>query len=1169
MEAGKIIIGMMTVLLLMPLIQAEPINIEINPFEATNITGHTNINVTRDIETNQTGFFRNIGSSVKRVLTGWFNNLDVLNTLNVSGTINVTQDINVAGIGARQFLYNQTSAVPTAFDYNQTIGTFNQYGKDWYNHTLVFNNTYGILIYNHTRESNISITSAYGKFFYNQTQGINSTFIYNQTLGFITKVQGNIDFNGNWADGGLSIISGDLYAQNIFVYNISGLNVTTLNTNGSILPSVNNSFDLGSGALVWNEGFFGSDVFVNGVSVNKFLYNQSAVTDITKWLYNQSLSPTITIWLYNQTGIFGYNQSLASFNQYGQFWYNQSATVSTIFNYNQTKVGDNIYTLYNFTTIFLNETQLNDTIAHYTSNISSGSGGGTFTTNATAMWNVTSRQFGFGIASPNITTGVLVNGSVTIKNDLYANNFSGRGQFIFHATGGNLTYAIPINWKGFFFHSEKNAFRSGEMNATTGADDQIGMNTFGSGYRPLVRGENAVGIGYQARALGQGSIAIGDTSPTSLCTSCTVIGSGSFANYSSDDSTVLGAENAVTSGTQHVLIGFRSFSSNTAIVNVGARNNGTAFKSVLVGEDLRTDTGSSLYVLGFGFNTTTPLNLTTTGTMGFGMLSNIPTMIISRGSLNNIGNVTIGTATSTALFVAGVDKRVGIGTRTPNANLEINGTGTYVFNASNGSVSGLLVSSLGRVGIGTPNPLSTLHVEGSTTNAATIRVRGTGGINPSILIGSTESGALDTEGLNISYINNVGESIFNNIYTSSTNAFRFQSGGTDRLVIQNAGNVGIGTPNPSWRLDVNGTGNFSGDLFLNGTNLRTFAYNQSAVIDITQWLYNQTTAFNNSMGVLIYNHTREYNASMGVVIYNYSNVIGGFVANATAIWNSSTRQVGIGTSSPNAKLEINGTDVYVLNITNGSRAGIVGWNNGSNINLGVGNIVGWNPQHTLTVYGSINLSNSNDAGIISSGQMNLRSSAAQVMVASNSAGANGILLAGSTGTIVSYATNLIFQPRTSGDIIFTNGSFTNGRYASIKGNSGFLGLGTSTPNAMIEVNGTFGATNLLNVSNGSRAGLLVNSLGRVGIGTANPDQLLDVRGNANISNGNFTVSSINKNVMFMPRYSGNPFTCTANTLGAIYQKIAGDPLGGDQACICELDSSATPQWIAFDDVTGC
>src|SRR3990167_261512 len=122
---------------------------------------------------------------------------------------------------------------------------------------------------------------------------------------------------------------------------------------------------------------------------------------------------------------------------------------------------------------------------------------------------------------------------------------------------------------------------------------------------------------------------------------------------------------------------------------------------------------------------------------------------------------------------------------------------------------------------------------------------------------------------------------------------------------------------------------------------------------------------------------------------------------------------------------------------------------------------------------------------------------------------------------------------------------------------------------MIEVNGTFGATNLLNVSNGTISGLLVNSLGRVGIGTANPDQLLDVRGNANISNGNFTVSSINKNVMFMPRYSGNPFTCTANTLGAIYQKIAGDPLGGDQACICELDSSATPQWIAFDDVTGC
>ncbi len=43
------------------------------------------------------------------------------------------------------------------------------------------------------------------------------------------SVVGTFDFNGGWASGGLSIDSGDLYAQTIYVYNITSLNVSKQN----------------------------------------------------------------------------------------------------------------------------------------------------------------------------------------------------------------------------------------------------------------------------------------------------------------------------------------------------------------------------------------------------------------------------------------------------------------------------------------------------------------------------------------------------------------------------------------------------------------------------------------------------------------------------------------------------------------------------------------------------------------------------------------------------------------------------------------------------------------------------------------------------------------------------------------------------------------------------
>ena len=52
--------------------------------------------------------------------------------------------------------------------------------------------------------------------------GYNSSFF----MPLNTSVVGTFDFNGGWTGGGLSIDGGDLYAQTIYVYNLTSLNVT-------------------------------------------------------------------------------------------------------------------------------------------------------------------------------------------------------------------------------------------------------------------------------------------------------------------------------------------------------------------------------------------------------------------------------------------------------------------------------------------------------------------------------------------------------------------------------------------------------------------------------------------------------------------------------------------------------------------------------------------------------------------------------------------------------------------------------------------------------------------------------------------------------------------------------------------------------------------------------
>src|SRR3989344_2985696 len=75
-----------------------------------------------------------------------------------------------------------------------------------------------------------------------------------------TSVVGNFDFNGGWQNGGFSISGGNIFAQTGYFYNISSLQVTNLNVNGSMNPLLDGQFDLGNSTNRWRNLVVGNNL---------------------------------------------------------------------------------------------------------------------------------------------------------------------------------------------------------------------------------------------------------------------------------------------------------------------------------------------------------------------------------------------------------------------------------------------------------------------------------------------------------------------------------------------------------------------------------------------------------------------------------------------------------------------------------------------------------------------------------------------------------------------------------------------------------------------------------------------------------------------------------------------------------------------------------------------
>jgi len=297
------------------------------------------------------------------------------------------------------------------------------------------------------------------------------------------------------------------------------------------------------------------------------------------------------------------------------------------------------------------------------------------------------------------------------------------------------------------------------------------------------------------------------------------------------------------------------------------------------------------------------------------------------------------------------DGNVGIGTAAPGAPLQVNrssnGINQYIYNTTSGqayiafgnattglfsqdftSANGLLVgidqdetaiiwnaeatrlrfgtsgtekmsiAAGGNVGIGTTNPQSKLHIEtgsGGTYNPNTnhddVTIEGSGNIGLQLFSPASSYQYIafgDPDSVNAGYLR----------YYHGTNEMVFRTNGGDRMVIDSSGEVGIGTTSPGAKLDVV-VSNVS--VTPNGDSSGVFRNNGHNYISILSG--------DTSEGGIIFGNSAD--AADGYIAYKHGTgaadqAFAFGTANSERMRIDSAGNVGIGTTNPSQKLNVDG-----------------------------------------------------------------------------------------------------------------------------------------------------------------------------------------------------------------------------------------------------------------------
>ncbi len=493
--------------------------------------------------------------------------------------------------------------------------------------------------------------------------------------------------------------------------------------------------------------------------------------------------------------------------------------------------------------------------------------------------------------------------------------------------------------------------------------------------------------------------------------------------------------------------------------------------------------------------TSTVANLTITGNL----ITSTGNLLTGTQWTNNDTSIYFGTSGSAL---------VGIGTTTPNFNLDISGgsritggltvgnlnvntgasitnilntticTGTVIVTSGsirasfNSHTLGNIFTTGGNVGIGTTSPGSRLEVNGTIKSGditvGNINFTGSLYQNGSAYLGSQWT---TTSGNTLTYTS--GSININSGFSSSFNS------NTLGNIFTTGGNVGIATTSPGNTLDVSGTARFTTSI----TTGAIYSTNQTTTNIVatnisTSNLVASTVASNVVSATTITGSNLSLSGNLSVAgtlttvnitstnLVN-TNVSAGVVVATTllsASGNSNTigsifttgGNVGIGTASPGTTLDISGTIRATTSLTTGALY---------STNLTSTNIVGTTSTVSNSIFtnissGTLNLSTGITSASVQATNINASTSTIGILLNTNAVSTNissgtlnlstGITTASVQATNINATTETIGTSRVTTSLLAIGNSNTMGSIFTTGGN---VGIGTSQPSSRLSVNG--------------------------------------------------------------------------------------------------------------------
>jgi hypothetical protein len=645
-------------------------------------------------------------------------------------------------------------------------------------------------------------------------------------------VNGTTEFNGGWQDDGVSVIDGSIYAQTLYAYNISSLVVAHLNINGSLNPSMNNTFDVGnSSSGWWNDGYFGGDMHVGGT-----VYGGAFVGDGS-----------------GLTGISGEINSTA---------WNRTSGLTFLAN-----SGDNV--------------------------------------DLTSMWiNNTSGNIGIGITNPS--SDLEVNNSVAIRG-----TDSSAPQLFLDGVNGDMYFGLSSAASSLY---QLWGYSGTSFRIATGNSESFRINSVGD-----------VGIGTTSPST---KLEVADTGAVYMTLNSDTDGNGE------DNDAMLRFE--IDDSTQKAVIGYDQGNDVATFSYGGDTNN-----------HLNIDSAGKI-----GIGTTTPqneLNVVGDGNFTGDLYAN--GQLVGSGTLNS----TSWNRSGQSVYLANENDRVGIGDSSPNYKLDVSGGDVNIdfekYYRINGNpvmtqqssrmqfgwlsthntyleadqtnldfitndTQKMRIDADGNVGVGTSSPTETLHVNGSAIFNGTINM-------DSNKITSLANGTTVTDAVTLGQLQSVNNTVSGDYvpYVGSDQAvvlggYDFSVNSSDLYVDVSEGKVGIGTGSPENELNVIGT--------VNATTGVTIPLGQSYQIGGTDfvkyWETNRSTTVGIGSGSDTYSST-----SMG---YSAGNSNEG----------ERTTHVGYYAGSENTGDRVSTFGYYAGRENEGNYLTSVGYNAGYN-NSGIGSSI--------------------------------------------------------------------------------------------------------------------------------------------------------------------------------------------------------------------------------------